>query len=175
MKRVVIASLLIGSIAPSGFARDSGDRTFSIPEAIRASCQAPNSALICEDLQEFLDALNAERRDDAWAKEMEARIRKSLRVGGKETREILALECRQARCAVVYSVAGKDAEREVDGDGTLDELMDVRTGTVAPNAGSAEGDTIIGMLAWQKRVTLEDTAVRGVNPRAGSNDAPVEP
>ena len=114
----------------------------------------PNSQLICEDLQEFLDAFNAESRDDAWAKAMETRIRRSRQIGGKAAGKIRSLECRRARCVLEYEIAAKDAAREVDGDLELDQQMDLRTGAV-----SAEGeDPVVGIIAWQKREYPTDTA-----------------
>jgi hypothetical protein len=132
----------------------------NLPPAITTMCATPpNSALVCKDLQEFLDAFNAETRVDAWAKDMEARIRKAMRVGGKELREIRTLQCRSSRCVLVYGVAAADAEKEVDGDLALDQLMDMRTGAVGPEG--TDGSTVVGMLAWQKREYPADTARPG--------------
>jgi hypothetical protein len=131
-----------------------------IPPAITTMCATPpNSALVCKDLQEFLDAFNAETRTDAWAKDMEARIREAMLAGGKKLREIRTLQCRSARCVLVYGVAAQDAEKEVDGNLELDRLMDLRTGAVGPEG--ADGSTVVGMLAWQKREYPADTARPG--------------
>jgi hypothetical protein len=150
--------MLFGSWLP--FAAQSASADVKVPPAITTMCATPpNSVLVCEDLQEFLDAFNAESRDDAWAKDMEARIRKAMRVDGKELREIRTLQCRRKRCALVYSVPAQDAEKEVDGDSTLDQLMDVRTGAVGPDlADGGAASTVVGMLVWQKREYPVDTA-----------------
>lgn len=131
-----------------------------VPPAITAMCATPpNSVLVCEDLQLFLDVFNAETRDESWADDMEARIRKAMRIGGKELREIRTLQCRRSRCALVYSVAAQDAEKEVDGDLTLDQLMDVRTWAQGPEgAEESAASTVVGMLVWQKREYPADTA-----------------
>jgi hypothetical protein len=158
----LVFGTLIGA-CPPGIAHAAGT-VLKIPAAITTMCATPpNSALVCEDLQEFLDAFNAEPRNDAWAKEMEARIRKAMRVGGKELREIRALQCRSSRCVLVYGVAAQDFEREVDGDLELDRLMDVRTGAVGPEG--ADESSLVGMLVWQKREYPADTARPG--SRAG--------
>lgn len=154
--RTFILTLAIASLVPAAIhAQGKNARAARVPPEITAMCATPpNSQLICEDLQEFLDAFNAESRDDGWAKVMEARIRKSRQVGGKPAGKIRALECRRARCVLEYEISVKDAARDVDGDLELDQQMDVRTGAV-----SLEGeDPVVGLIAWQKRVHVEDTA-----------------
>jgi hypothetical protein len=155
MKRLYLAIL---SGCWLGAASQAAERPLELPAAIVEQCKPPNSALVCEDLQGFLDALNAETRKDAWAREMEARIRKAIRMDGKPVSEIRVLQCRRARCALVYSVAEKDAAREVDGDDALDQLMDVRSGTEAPEASEDGSRKIVRMLVFQRRVHIEDTA-----------------
>jgi hypothetical protein len=155
---------LLLAFVPVGLAH-AAQAALKIPPAITTFCATPpNSALVCKDLQEFLDAFNAETRADAWAKDMEARIRKATLAGGKTLREIRTLQCRSARCVLVYGVAAQDAEKEVDGDLDLDRLMDVRTGAVGPEG--ADGSTVVGMLAWQKREYPADTA----RPGSRAND-----
>jgi hypothetical protein len=156
MKRFL--SLVILSGCGLGAPSEAAEGPLTLPAAIVEQCKPPNSALVCEDLQSFLDAMNAETRKDAWAREMEARIRKAIRMDGKPVPEIRVLQCRRARCALVYSIAEKDAAREVDGDDALDQLMDVRTGTEAPEASGDGAPKIVRMLVYQRRVHIEDTA-----------------
>ncbi len=156
MKRFLSLAMLSGCWL--GAASQAAEGVLTLPAAIIEQCKPPNSALVCEDLKGFLDAMNAETRKEDWAREMEARIRKAVRMDGKPVPEIRVLQCRRARCALVYSVAEKDAAREVDGDDALDQLMDVRTGTEAPEAAGDGAPKIVRMLAFQRRVHIEDTA-----------------
>jgi hypothetical protein len=157
MTRHLVAGMLLGTLL--GAPGLAAEGRLELPPAILAECAPPNSALPCEDVQNFLDAMNAETRHDSWAKPMEARIRKAMRVNGKQHGQIRELQCRRARCVLVFSVAEKDAEATVDGDESLDKLMDLRTFAVgheaSPDAGPA---SVVILRAWQKRVIIEDTA-----------------
>jgi hypothetical protein len=157
MKNLAATGILLSSLL--GDAALAAEGQLQIPQEIRAQCQPPNSALACEDVQEFLDAMNAESRDDNWAKAMEARIRKAMRVEGKDFVEVRELQCRRARCVLVYSHPRKDVDPQFDGDESLDKLMDVRTGAVghetAPGGGSPKA---VSLLAWQKRLIIQDAA-----------------
>jgi hypothetical protein len=161
-REIGLCTLLMGA-ATTGLVH-AASSALKVPPAITTMCATPpNSVLVCEDLQLFLDAFNAESRENGWAKDMEARIRKAMRVGGKELREIRTLQCRSSRCALVYAVAAKDAEREVDGDLTLDQLMDLRTG--AAGTEGPDESTVVGMLVWQTREYPADTARPGSRAR----------
>jgi hypothetical protein len=157
MKRHAIMGILLANLlGTSAFAAGG---PVQIPPEIRAQCEPPNSALACEDVQEFLDAMNAESRDNAWAKAMEARIRKAMRVKGKDFVEIRELQCRRARCVLVYSHPQKDVDPRFDGDEALDKLMDTRTGAVGNETAAGGGSPkAVSLLAWQKRMIIQDAA-----------------
>lgn len=157
--------MLVAAVFP-GCANAASD--MKVPSALTTMCATPpNSVLVCEDLQLFLEAFNAESRDETWAKDMEARIRKAMRVGGQELRQIRKLQCRSSRCALVYSVRAEDAEKEIDGDLELDQLMDLRSGAVGPEG--ADGSSVMGMLVWQTREYPADTARPGSRARIDSH------
>jgi hypothetical protein len=136
---------------PASNQSGAGARQFPSPQATLSPCQPPNAALFCEDLQEFITALNGETRDDGWAKPMEARIRKSMLVDGKPVATIASLQCRSTRCAVAYSLPAGDQAPQMDGDTTLDELMDLRTSGIAQEAAPTGAPRLVGVMAWQKR------------------------
>jgi hypothetical protein len=106
---------LLLAFVPVGLAH-AAQAALKIPPAITTFCATPpNSALVCKDLQEFLDAFNAETRADAWAKDMEARIRKATLAGGKTLREIRTLQCRRGRSASTRRIRrGRGRERTTE-------------------------------------------------------------
>jgi hypothetical protein len=127
-------------------------RPFQISKSVQEYCGMPVKPMMCEQAMPLLAAMRSEPRDPRWAAPMEARIARSMRVGGKDWVQIRALECRSTRCALEYAVYVDDMDHDVDGDKELERLMEPVGGIVAPEVikGSNRG-AMVSVLFWTKR------------------------
>lgn len=149
---VRIAPLLMSAslMVACGASREPGP--FHLSASVADSCKPPgNPAAFCRDLQHFLAELSAEPRDAEWARAMELRIERSLRVKGRPAGEIRSLECRSTLCAVEY-VVDPEHVAQADGDAQLELAMEPRTGGLAYESGGASGrHLLVTVMCWQKR------------------------
>lgn len=113
----------------------------------------------CQELKVFLERLEAESRDEAWARDMEARIEKAVVSGERGKFRIRALECRRTRCALEVASEVDTIGLLSDADPEFDELMFPRASGIAREDDPLTGTrTIVSVQTWQTWKAFEAEA-----------------
>ncbi len=150
---------MLGSLMASGCSRESAPAAkpaFEVGAAIRSQCEPEGDgipAAFCQPLNAAVAELRAERRDDAWAVEMEKHIDEMFRDDGRYWAEIRSLECRRSLCAVEYA-------QDLDGGPTMNEMaficllqwLEPTTGGMGfEMSATSSKHKVVAVMIWKKK------------------------
>jgi hypothetical protein len=131
-------------------------RPFRLSDSIVQDCLR-TPMFNCHQLDQFLDRMASESRDDDWASVTERRLADLVALGHDDYR-IRALECRNTRCAIEVASNGDYPRVSLGADDSLDrELVWDGATTIAWEHDARTGrPTTVTVATWKRRAPSAD-------------------